>query len=429
MPATPPADAPTADAHRRYADRMLAEVTGALAYRDHRRFRKACDDVYASTLDPGAIGAAALHAIGLSVQHAWDLHWQPVELDHALRRFAARVKAPSATTSWMARLLSDASAARMRAHAPETVTARWHLQLEALEATVWWAADTDHLAEFGQRHGLERLKVLGGAFELMRWLHHELPPMEKAGHAPGTPIPPRRGTSRATREADQRMLDRIRALLAKAESTGFPEEAEAFSAKAQQLMARHSIDHALLDATAGGGDGPDTRRIVIANPYEGPKAMLLQVVAKANGCRAVNFKEFGLSTMVGFEPDLDAVELLYTSLLVQAVRAMTAANPRQDRYGRNDVRSFRQAFLSAYAQRIGERLSEATHEAQAAAAAGTDLVPVLAARTEAVTAAFDDLFPNRVSNTSRIGNMAGWAAGQAAADRADLAARAPLPRT
>ncbi|BCJ71771.1 hypothetical protein CS0771_13150 [Catellatospora sp. IY07-71] len=415
--------------HRRYADRMFAEVTGALHRRDHRAFRKACDDVYASTLDSGAVGAAALHATGLAVQHAWDLNWQPAELDHALRRFAAKVKAPAAVTAWMIRLLSDASAGRMRAHAPETVTGRWHSQLEVLEAAVWWGADEEHLAAFGQRHGLDRLKVLGGAFELMRWIHHELPRLEKAGHAPGTPIPPRRSASRATQAADQRMLDRIRALLAKAESTGFPEEAEAFTAKAQQLMARHSIDHALLDATAGGGDGPDTRRIVIANPYEGPKALLLQVVARANNCRAVNFKEYGLSTMVGFEPDLDAVELLYTSLLVQAVRAMTAANARPDRYGRNDVRSFRQAFLSAYADRIGERLAEAAEEGHAEAAAGTDLVPVLAARNEAVSTAFDELFPNRVTGAARIGNLAGWASGRAAADRADLAARAPLPRT
>ncbi len=416
-------------AHRRYADRMFAEATDALRRRDHWGFRKACDQVYASTLDPDAIGAAALHATGLAVQHAWDLHWQPAELDHALRRFATKVKAPAGATAWMTRLLSDATAARMRAHAPETVTARWHSQLEVLEAAVWWGGDEAHLAGFGRRHGLDRLKVLGGAFELMRWIHHELPRLERAGHAPGTPIPPRRSASRATQAAEQRMLDRIRALLAKAESTGFPEEAEAFTAKAQQLMARHSIDHALLDATAGGGDGPDTRRIIIANPYEGPKAMLLQVVAKANGCRAVNFKEYGLSTIVGFEPDLDAVELLYTSLLVQAVRAMTAANARPDRYGRNDVRSFRQAFLGAYADRIGERLADAAEEAHAEATAGTDLVPVLAARTEAVTTAFDELFPNRVTGTARIGNLAGWASGRAAADRADLAARAPLPRT
>jgi hypothetical protein len=40
----------------------------------------------------------------------------------------------------------------------------------------------------------------------------------------------------------------VRALLAKAESTTYPEEADALTAKAQELMARHSIDRAMLDA-------------------------------------------------------------------------------------------------------------------------------------------------------------------------------------
>ncbi|MCZ1007779.1 DUF2786 domain-containing protein [Streptomyces lydicus] len=42
-------------------------------------------------------------------------------------------------------------------------------------------------------------------------------------------------------------------MLAKAEATDYAEEAEALSAKAQELMARHSIDEALLDSAAAPG--------------------------------------------------------------------------------------------------------------------------------------------------------------------------------
>ncbi|MEV0454834.1 DUF2786 domain-containing protein [Catellatospora methionotrophica] len=423
MPTTP-----TAAQARGYADRMLVEIAAALLDRDQRRYRVVCEQVYASTLDQRAVDDAVSHAIEQAVQHAWNSNWRPVELDHTLRRFAARAGAPKSAGNWMAQLLTDVTAGRMRVYDPAAVDPRWTAELSVLDATVWWTGDDGHLAQFGRRHSLDRRKVLGGAFELMRWLYQELPPLERAGHAPGSPARQRRATSEATDGADRRMLDRIRALLAKAESTDFPEEAEAFTAKAQQLMARHSIDHALVDAASGMSDGPETRRIVIANPYEGPKAMLLQVVAEANRCRALNFSDLGLSTIVGFGPDLDSVEMLYTSLLVQAIHAMTAANPRADRYGRNDVRSFRQAFLSAYAHRIGERLTEVREEVDAeVAAAGTDLVPVLAARSEAVDTAFEDLFPHRVSRTSRIANAAGWASGRAAADRAELAVRNPLP--
>src|SRR3974377_713718 len=94
-----------------------------------------------------------------------------------------------------------------------------------------------------------------------------------------------------------------------------------------------------------------------------------------------------MSTVVGFPSDLDAVELLYTSLLVQANTAMLREGAKKDAYGRSRTRAFRQSFLVAYAYRIGVRLSPGTvHAEQAAAAAalGKDLGPVIKRRpTEA----------------------------------------------
>ena len=77
-------------------------------------------------------------------------------------------------------------------------------------------------------------------------------------------------------------------MLAKAESTDFPDEAEALLAKAQELMARHAIDDAML-ARAGrrASDTVDTRTILVEAPYATAKASLLGAVAQANGCRVV----------------------------------------------------------------------------------------------------------------------------------------------
>jgi hypothetical protein len=116
-------------------------------------------------------------------------------------------------------------------------------------------------------------------------------------------------------------------------------------------MARHSIDALLAaaaDQAAGGGPGQsDGRRLFVDSPYEGPKAALVDVIAKANRCRSVWHKDLGLSTVLGFPADLESVELLYTSLLVQATSAMVAADSRQDAGGRSRTRSFRQSFLAA----------------------------------------------------------------------------------
>jgi len=166
------------------------------------------------------------------------------------------------------------------------------------------------------------------------------------------------------------------------------------------------------------------RRIGIDNPYEAPKAMLLTAVAGANRCRTVWTRDLGYSTAIGFPDDLAAVELLFTSLLVQATTAMVKAGSRTDGYGRSQTRSFRQAFLTAYASRIGQRLSETTGTQTskvAAEPAGRDLLPVLAARNAAVDQAVTAMFP-ALSN-HRVGsvtNTEGWLSGLSAADRAAL---------
>ncbi|MFI9566556.1 DUF2786 domain-containing protein [Streptomyces rishiriensis] len=223
-----------------------------------------------------------------------------------------------------------------------------------------------------------------------------------------------------------RMLTRIRALLAKAEATGFPQEAEALTAKAQELMARHSLDEALLDAHAPDPDAPGACRIGVEPPYEQAKAVLLDAVAGANHCRAVWNEPFAFSTVVGFEADLETVELLYTSLLVQAQSAMAKAEAAQRAGGRRRTKTFRQSFLAAYAHRIGTRLGEIA--AAAETAVNDDLLPVLATRAVAVTAATDRMFPQTVSTRLRgVTDEAGWTEGAEAADRARMRSRPRLP--
>lgn len=220
---------------------------------------------------------------------------------------------------------------------------------------------------------------------------------------------------------DQRMLGKVRALLQKAESTEFPQEAEALSARAQELIARYNLDEALVEAGLGGsGVRPDGRAMTIAHPYAGPKAMLLHVVAEANRCRSVWHRERGEATVLGFPSDLVAVELLFTSLLVQATSAMLQAGSRQDALGRSRTKSFRHSFLSSYALRIGERLKEATARA-VNESASADLSPVLASRNAAVEQSVAELFPKlRRYRGGSATNVDGWLHGRAAADRAAL---------
>ncbi|MFI2607102.1 DUF2786 domain-containing protein [Kitasatospora sp. NPDC018619] len=368
------------------------------------------------------VSRALLAHADTAVGRCWSAGWRPADLARVVRRELKPVHLALAV---------DLIAAEARRHPAAALDRRWREQLRELEAEVWWSGDDGYLGAFAERQRLDRFALATAALELLRtW--GRLPPIAPVGPAPGQAVRPQ---GPAPTAGEPRMLARIRALLAKAESTEYPEEAEALTAKAQQLMAQHSIDEALLAAAGADRDAPAALRIGVDNPYEGPKTMLLDAVAAANRCRVVWAKEFGFCTVVGFDGDLDGVELLYTSLLVQATHALNRAGARKD----SRSKAFRQSFLVAYAARIRERLTAATERATSAAAAGRHLredgteeqllpderlLPALAARSEAVDEEIGRLFPKLVSQRVRVSDGVGWAAGRAAADRAALHGRA-----
>lgn len=86
---------------------------------------------------------------------------------------------------------------------------------------------------------------------------------------------------------------------------------------------------------------------------------LLNGIAAANRARAIWSKDLGFVTVIGHHEDLDAVETLFTSLLVQATSTMTRQGSRKDLAGRSRTAAFRRSFLTAFAVRISERLQEA----------------------------------------------------------------------
>ncbi|RSM43962.1 DUF2786 domain-containing protein [Amycolatopsis balhimycina DSM 5908] len=280
----------------------------------------------------------------------------------------------------------------------------WQEQLEAAGAVRWWTETEPHLPQWAAKHILTPSEAVAAVIEAFGLLK-TLPPVTVVLPAPGTPL------ERPVRHhVDEKKLSRVRALLAKAESSSFPEEAEALSAKAQELMTRHALDRVLVEAGEAAPDRPAARRIWLDTPYTDAKSLLVHVVATANRCRAVFDPRWEFVTVIGDEDDLDSVALLTTSLLVQATRAMIT-----DPAGRS--RDFRKSFLVSYAARIGERLEKA---AEATIAQEPELLPVLASHEKQVAATFTELFPEVVSKSVTVRSHEGWGAGREAADRARL---------
>ncbi|MEU2653091.1 DUF2786 domain-containing protein [Streptomyces albidoflavus] len=353
--------------------------------------------------DPDEAGRELLRRGEEYVRRAWERGWLPADLDREARR---QELDPAARTA-----LAELTAAELARYG-NGLTPLWRRQLDALAAPAW--------AGTGGRDRFARATAVLQALRLLL----RLPALEPLGPPPGghpsgaAAAPPRTPGGEAP---EDRMLGRIRALLAKAEATGYPPEAEALTAKAQELMARHSVDEAQLSAgRSGGADAPGARRISVDPPYETAKAILLDAVARANRCQAVWDEELAFSTVVGHEADLEPAELLYTSLLVQAATAMSRAEAAQRAGGRKRTKTFRQSFMLAYAHRLGDRLAE-TARAATETLAAADLLPVLAGRDLAVTEETRRLFPRTTTTRVRgADDRAGWDDGTRAADRAGV---------
>ncbi len=377
----------------------------------------------------------AVESVGVqALARAWQLGWQPLDLWQLARR-----RLPGAAIVHLVDLL----AAEIARYAEAAVAPAWSSQLRRLEVGVWWRTDRPLLGQRIARDGADRREVLESVVDLLGMLHG-LPGMSELIPPPGTPAagaartagnagsgnsaaaPPGAGPAPAD-GVDPKMLVRVRALLAKAESTEFAEEADAFFAKAQELMTRYSLERAMLFAEGGGdGGGAGGRRIWLDAPYLSAKSMLINQVAMANRSKAVFHSGLGCVTVLGDEVDLELVEVLSTSLLVHASGAMVAAGRQLDWSGQSRTKSFRQSFLVSYATRIGERLAvaaAATSEAMAGEVGDGRLLPVLAARTQEVERLYESLFPRLRTKRVSVSNHAGWGAGRVAADLADLDVR------
>jgi len=218
-----------------------------------------------------------------------------------------------------------------------------------------------------------------------------------------------------------KMLNRVQALLAKAESTTYPDEAAALVAKAQELMTRYAIDEELAHRRTAAGAKPVIRSFSIADPYRSAKRSLLAAVADANDVRVITGHE-GSTSLVGFASDVDLTEVLFASLLVQATREMHMAAAKGDG-GR--LRAFRHAFLVSYGTRIGARLLAAKRASirDAETTTGQSLVPVFARRDAEVESFLKESFPALRTRRTTLSHGGGWIAGREAADRADLGQR------
>lgn len=224
------------------------------------------------------------------------------------------------------------------------------------------------------------------------------------------------------------MTAKIKALLTKAESSEFQEEADAFFEKAAELMSKHAISQAELDS-----HNPEykpiivKRRFVVLAPYSIDRMHLISQVSQALGGYAYYYKQArdGTKTatrskdhntyavLIGTESDLEMIEAMLESLNRQMDVFRGLAEKQEYFEGMGHKKVWNATFIRAYAFRIGARLAQAYAAPEAEQTGSVALVlrdKKLMLKEELNKIGIKSAASNRQFSSK------GWSAGQRAAE-------------
>lgn len=161
-----------------------------------------------------------------------------------------------------------------------------------------------------------------------------------------------------TTDRRAKQLERVRALFAKAEGTPYPEEAETFRAKADELMAAYALEQWQVDEANGAATArpkPEVRQVDFSwwnrsTPQRETLWSLFNSVARHCRCTVAlrGWGEGGGSyttiPCIGLPSDLDYMDMLFTHLMLQMGRQLRPQVDEGQTVGENALR-MRQAGM------------------------------------------------------------------------------------
>lgn len=224
---------------------------------------------------------------------------------------------------------------------------------------------------------------------------------------------------------------KIKALLTKAEATEYQEEADAFFAKAAELMARHAVSED--EVRKFGSDQPppkvERRSYTVASPYSSDRMFLVSAVAESLGGYAYYLRQSrdGYKTrhkvkdhntyafIVGFPSDLDQIELMLESINRQMETARERDQSQVYLPGMGGKKVWNATYIRAYSMRIKQRLSEAYQQITEEQTGSVALA--IRNKNQIIRAELAKLGLRRFG-TSKQTDLGAASAGRAAADKA-----------
>lgn len=216
----------------------------------------------------------------------------------------------------------------------------------------------------------------------------------------------------------EKILRKLRALIARAEHANTPApEAKLCREQAEKLMAKYSINAALIGDLEGNKTKPSDFKFDIFGSYQNDRAILINGIAHIFNCQVIVHrnrwsKEVDFS-IYGFEADLDMVWTLFNSVDLQLVEQLN---------GMSGTVGFKKSFISGFTSEVTSRLKKFYAEEVAAStndAPGTELV--LASRKDAVEEYRNDKIGKVSKGRKRdLNDYSGYGSGIDAGSKADI---------
>ena len=206
-------------------------------------------------------------------------------------------------------------------------------------------------------------------------------------------------------------------LLTKAENVATTDhERQALIDKATELMLRFGIDEAEVRVKEDKPEEITSYLIKVTNPQKLKKQTLINGLANAFGCSAISLLDGEHVQVFGFPSDIEKVQTLYNSLIVQMFIALSVTVKPVGVHGKTYNSSFVNGFVLEVLRRIKNIHAKVREDIRKAP--GTDLV--LRNRDLEVKRAMANAFPNMRFRAGSGSHGTGFGDGTSAGQRADI---------
>lgn len=190
----------------------------------------------------------------------------------------------------------------------------------------------------------------------------------------------------------ENVIKRVKRLLALANNTPYPGEAQTAHELAQMLITKYQISEASFI------DFNDFTDVISQNvptpaPYELDKAILLNAIAKENYCRVLHGD--GYCLIHGYASDVHLCLALYETLVEHMVSDMRSKRASID----TDTKGWSKSFFAGYTVTIAERLRQGKHKV---IKGGSNIAVLMREKEHAIARYWEETNGGDKSTTKRV---------------------------